>query len=146
MKKPSTHGAIANTRRVFLEYESNSEGESPATIIAKFSISTAVDESLFKGRLNYGKATMMYATEVKFYQGASNDMEFIPRVYHSEINESQDFILLIEDCAAMRKCADDGEENELGQYFSFDQAKKALCDLAKFHAKYYHIPDHDMVE
>ena len=143
MRRPSTHGAVANTRRVLLEYDPNTVGESPTSIIAKFPVST--DESLFKGKLNFGKIAMLFANEVKFYQNAP-EMDFLPKVYYSEINEFQDFTILMEDCSTMTKCAEEGEENKSDQLLSVDQANKALYDLACFHAKFYHLPGHDMQE
>ena len=143
VKKPSTHGGVSNTRRVFLEYDSNTEGESPVSIIAKSPMQT--EESLFKGKMNVGKVAGLFANEVKFYQNAP-EMDFLPKVYYSEIVESQDFNILMEDCSTIKQCAEEGDENKLSQLMSVDQAKKALSNLACFHARYYHEPSHDLKE
>ena len=143
MRKPSTHGGVSNTRRVFLEYDLSTEGESPASIIAKFPLQT--DESLFKGKVNIGKVARLFESEVKFYQNAP-DMDFLPKVYYSEIDTSQNFNILMEDCSTIKLCAEEGDENKIAQSMSVDQAKKALSKFACFHAKYYHLRGHDLKE
>ena len=143
MRKPYTHGRVSNTRRVFLEYDLSTEGESPASIIAKFPLQT--DASLFKGKVNIGKVARLFESEVKFYQNAP-DMDFLPKVYYSEIDTSQDFSILMEDCSTIKLCAEEGDENKIAQSMSVDQAKKALSKFACFHAKYYHLRGHDLKE
>jgi len=141
VRKPSTHGQVSNTRRMFLKYDISTAGEAPSTMIAKFTI--AMEETLFgMQNLDMGRDMYFNQREVLLYQKMSK-CSFIPRMYYSVVQENQDFVILMEDCASKSACAAEGDDNKIMQYVKYENARKAIQKLAQFHAPFYSVNPFD---
>ena len=128
------HGTASNTRKIFINYDTTSTGIAPNTIIAKFPLpssqSTVKDVDLIRD-LRAGKI------EVQFYD-MNIDSPILPKTYYTKVNEAQDYLILMEDCAPQQPTEKKGDQKVVMQVVGMDKAKVAVSEIAKFHAMYYH--------
>ncbi len=117
-------GQLGETRRFHLNYKRGAPASAPRTLIGKFPSDSAIAASS-------GRSMGLYRAEVMFYRELAHRARIrTPDVYVAEINESNDFILLLEDMAPavmgdqMRGC-------------TIDEASKALSEAALLHATFW---------
>ena len=121
-------GFIGQLARVALQYEGDAP-DAPRSLIAKF-------PGASEGGRAIGMMFRFYEREIRFYDDVGQRIAMrIPRRYHSEMDLTQArFALLLEDLAPSR-CGD-----QLAGC-SYDDARAAVTELAKFHAAWWQHPD-----
>jgi len=117
-------GQLGETRRFTLEYAGAAPASAPATLIGKFPSDNKVASAS-------GKDMGFYRSEVMFYRELAHRAAInTPIAYAAEIDESGDFVLLLEDMAPaqpgdqMRGC-------------TLEEARLALSEAAKLHATFW---------
>lgn len=117
-------GQLGETRRFRLEYAGAAPPDAPRSLVGKFPSDNAVAATS-------GREMGFYRSEVMFYRELAHRAVIrTPAVYVAELDEANNFVLLLEDLAPavqgdhMRGC-------------SLDDARKALEEAAMLHAAFW---------
>lgn len=117
-------GQVAETRRFTLTYEASPPPEAPRSLIGKFPSDDKVSAET-------GKSLGVYRAEVMFYRElAARARIRTPSPYLAEIDELENFVLLLEDMAPAK----------VGDQMAgctVSQAKVVLSEAAKLHASFW---------
>jgi len=126
-------GMTGTLLRLHVDYEGGA-GDAPATLIAKLPDpeSTGYEMAMAMG---------FYACEGRFFDELADDCGVsVPHVHYNGIDEeAKRFLLLLEDLAPARTVA-------LPASCSVDDARCALGELAKLHARYWDSPKLQQLE
>jgi len=117
--KPIGAGLVGDSARISLEYAEIGAG--PTSIAAKF----PADDATSRGT---AVSMQLYEKEVGFYRNIAPHISTrTPASYFAQHDpESDDFLLLMEDCGP-------SEQGDQLTSCSVDQAKVAVCELARLH-------------
>ena len=116
-------GQLGETRRFKLSYESGAVA-APSSLVGKF---PSDDQTA----ANTGKDLGFYRAEVMFYQHLAPRTEiFTPRVYVAEIDNENNFILLLEDLAPAVQ-----GDHMVG--CDVEEAKRAINEAALLHSAFW---------
>ncbi|MDT0636001.1 phosphotransferase [Spectribacter hydrogenooxidans] len=117
-------GQLGETRRYFIHYRGTPPPAAPASLVGKF-------PSADKTAADSGKNMGFYRSELMFYRELAHQTDIrTPDVYVAELDDDNDFVLLLEDLAPawcgdqMRGC-------------SVEEARKALVEAALLHAAFW---------
>ncbi|WP_293391367.1 oxidoreductase family protein [Nevskia sp.] len=117
-------GQLGETRRFHLQYKGAPPPEAPKSVVGKFPSANAV-------AAESGKTMGFYRSEVMFYRELAHRAKIrTPTVYVAEIDQANDFTLLLEDMAPARQ----------GDQFkgcTLDEARRALKEAALLHAAFW---------
>jgi aminoglycoside/choline kinase family phosphotransferase len=122
--EPVGGGLIARMVRARIEYDADTSGEAPASVVVKF----PTDD---QGSLGLALAMGMYELEVHFYQDVAPHLEAmaIPRCHLAEHDsETGMFTLVLEDLSGSTKPGD------VLTPCTLEECAAALTELAKFQA------------
>lgn len=123
-------GQLGETRRFHLQYKGAAPANAPSTLVGKFPSDNEVAATT-------GKEMGFYRSEVMFYRELAHRAKIhTPDVYVAEIDESGNFVLLLEDMAPAKP----GDQMS---GMSIADAKLALKEAAKLHAAFWN--DHDLM-
>lgn len=120
-------GFVGELSRITLTYDQPAPG-APQSLIAKLPTGDQVVQAI-------AKVFGFYEHEIRFYEEAAERIDLrTPRRYFSAIDApAGDYVLLLEDMAPAR-CGD-----QLASC-SLDEARLALCEIAKLHAAWWASP------
>ncbi len=117
-------GQLGETRRFHLQYAGARPDDAPATLVGKF---PSDDETA----ANSGKELGFYRAELMFYRELAHRTEInTAEVYVAELNDNNDFVLLLEDLAP-------AVQGDHMQGCSVEQARLALNEAALLHAPFW---------
>lgn len=117
-------GQLAETIRFRLRFRGTPPPEAPASIVGKFPSANPVAAAT-------GKKMPLYRPEVMFYQKLAERARLrTPLAYVAEIDETNDFVLLLEDLAP----ATQGDQMA---GLTLDAARLALAEAAKLHSSFW---------
>lgn len=117
-------GQLGETRRFHLQYRGAAPESAPKTLVGKFpSANEVAAES--------GKNMGFYRSEVMFYRELAHRAGIrTPAVYAAEIDEGNDFVLLLEDMAP-------AQQGDQFKGCSLDEARSALREAALLHSAFW---------
>lgn len=117
-------GQLGETRRFHLNYTSPAPKDAPQTLVGKFPSDNNVAATT-------GREMGFYRSEVMFYRQLAHRAKInTPDVYVAEIDESGNFVLLLEDMAP----ATAGDQMS---GMSVADARLAIAEAAKLHAAFW---------
>jgi hypothetical protein len=117
-------GQLGETRRFHLQYKGTPPPGAPHSVVGKFPSANAV-------AADTGKNMGFYRAEVMFYRELAHRTKIrTPAVYLAEIDQTNDFVLLMEDLAPAKQ----------GDQFkgcTLEEARRALKEAALLHAAFW---------
>ena len=120
-------GQLGETRRFFIEYENSQPSNLPATLVGKFPSDNEVAATT-------GREMGFYRGEVMFYRELAHRTKIkTPKCYVAEIDEQNNFVLLLEDLAP----ASPGDHMK---GCSVSNARLAMKEAAFLHAAFWNDP------
>ena len=117
-------GQLGETRRFHLKYTGTPPSNAPQTVVGKFPSDNDVAATT-------GKEMGFYRSEVMFYRELAHRAKIhTPAVYVAEIDETGNFVLLLEDMAP-------AQAGDQMSGMSLSDARLALKEAAKLHAAFW---------
>lgn len=121
-----TAGLLGQNTMIHPAYDTHEES-APQSLFAKFALADADKRASWR---------TSYLQEVRFYQDFAHRVALpTPRAYFSEFDEETGhFLLLLEDCSY-------GEPGDRLTGCSIEQARRAVAEIAAFHAAWWQHPE-----
>jgi aminoglycoside/choline kinase family phosphotransferase len=117
-------GYLGDARRIYITYKGSPPADAPGTVFGKFTSGDAMAAQT-------GKKMGFYRPEVMFYQQLQSRTKIrTPASYVAEIDEDDNFVLILEDLAPARN-------RDQVEGCTLEEAAKALSEAALLHSAFW---------